>query len=681
MPEEPTLQDFIKKVKAKRTFNPLANNSKSGKEIPSIRDTSIKPGSRKNILLLKVPYCVHYGSSVFQKAVNKKDIGKLGWMFSESLQNGAEEESHVETKIKEKIRKDEYSPVQDIKTKTPFKPIPSLAIATLSSFFDKYKTVDYNLKCIDINLLIYDHKQEDDNIDVTKFSQIIEDTIANEDYDILALSAMFVMSQKWVDETMYYSKKYHPNAKVILGGGYPSLFPEYVLKRHGIDVSVVGEGEDTFLNIVNRLNNIEDKKFEKDFPFEGYAALDSSDNSFFVPRSLGFIDLKHLPPASYNWLDVNEYFKKSGNNTLPMEASRGCPYGCTYCHTDITWGRKVRYKTVENLINEIEYNNKNYKPQFHFIDDNMSFDRPWVIEFLDKLAERNLKLFQVTASNFHYKRLDEEILDKLFKVGVESISIALESGSENINRRIHRVLDWDRAKKVVNYVRKRGKASICFWMVGFPGETMEELQETFMKAKEIRSTKALFSKVTPYPGTKLWETGKELEALTTDDRHSLEDPDGMIDLFLYRSSKGIVKSEEWTTESVNNMLYEANIELNFLNSPGLETENEREWLMRQSQNILKSIPEHIVANIMLGYLYHYKKEFTMSNFYYHQATNLFKDDNARSTFQKYIYWDNNKVIKHFLKFFKKENGKLLETIYSENSKDKEFKTHIHEYYY
>ena len=66
---------------------------------------------------------------------------------------------------------------------------------------------------------------------------------------------------------------------------------------------------------------------------------------------------------------------------------------------------------------------------------------------------------------------------------------------------------------------------------------MEELQETFMKAKEIRSTKALFSKVTPYPGTKLWETGKELEALTTDDRHSLEDPDGMIDLFLYRSSK------------------------------------------------------------------------------------------------------------------------------------------------
>ena len=74
-------------------------------------------------------------------------------------------------------------------------------------------------------------------------------------YDILALSAMFVMSQKWVTETLYYSKKYHPKAKIIIGGGYPSIYPEYVLKKHDIDVSVVGEGDDTFLNVVNRLNN------------------------------------------------------------------------------------------------------------------------------------------------------------------------------------------------------------------------------------------------------------------------------------------------------------------------------------------------------------------------------------------------------------------------------------------
>jgi len=310
----------------------------------------------------------------------------------------------------------------------------------------------------------------------------------------------------------------------------------------------------------------------------------------------------------------------------------------------------------------------------------MSFDREWTIKFLDQLAEKNLKLFHVTASNFHYRRLDEEILDKLFKVGVESISIALESGSENINKRIHRVLDWERAKRIVNHVRKRQKAAVCFWMVGFPGETMSELQETFKKAKEIRSTKALFSKVTPYPGTKLWETAKQLDALTTNDRHSTEDPESMIDLFLYKSSKGLVKSKEWNTETVNNMLYEANIELNFLNSPGLESENERNFLMLQCENLLKSIPEHIIANIMLGYLYKLKNNNEKCEFYYKIAANLFKDNSPRATFQKYLHWDN-KIIKHFTKYFKRVDASLLDNIYSMNLADKEFKTHIHDYYY
>ena len=256
-------------VSDKKAFNPLAYNRISGDEAPSLLDTSVKPGSRKNILLIKVPYCIHYESSVFQEAVGPEDV-----------------------KVKEHIKKDQHTPNQDIKTKSPFRPIPSLAISTLSSFFEKHKTFDYNLKCIDINLLIYDEIKPNENIEIKKYSKIIEDTLANENYDILAISAMFVMSQKWVDETLKFSKKYHPNAKTIIGGGYPSIYPEYVLKKHDIDISVVGEGEDSLLNAVNRLNNIVDSEFEKNFPFEGYAAKDGSGKVFSVPRKKGFIDLK-----------------------------------------------------------------------------------------------------------------------------------------------------------------------------------------------------------------------------------------------------------------------------------------------------------------------------------------------------------------------------------------------------
>ena len=608
-----------------KTFNPLADNAISGAKVPSLLDTSIESGSRKNILLIKVPYCVHHESSIFNDGEEPEDV-----------------------KVKEHIKKDQQTQHKDFKTKTPFRPIPSLAIAALTSFFEKYKSYDYNLKCIDINLLVYDNKKPGENIDTKKYVKIIEDTLAKENYDILAISAMFVMSQRWVTDTLKFSKKYHPDAKIIIGGGYPTIYPEYCLKKHEIDLSVVGEGDDTFLHAVNRLNNIVDDKFEKRFPFEGYAAKDKLGKIFFVPRKKGFLDLNELPPASYKWLNVKDYFKKSGNSMLPLEASRGCPYGCTYCNTFISWGRKVRYKTVDNLIKEISDLQSNYhRPQLHFVDDNLSFDRKWTIEFLDKLAEKNLKL-HVTCSNFHYKRLDEEILDKLFKVGVNEIAIALESGSPSVNKRIHRVLDWKKAKRIVDHTRKRKKSSTCFWMVGFPNETMDELNETFKLAKDIKSTRNLFSIVMPYPGTKLWEDAKEHGALIVDD-------DSIIDLFYYRSSKGNLKSKEWTTPKLNDMIYDANIDLNFLNSPGLETEHERNALLNMTETILKFLPQHIIAHIMLAHLYKGNKEYKKTNYHYKKAKELFADKKLKATFQKYLNWDN-KIIKSYLDYLKIEDG-------------------------
>ena len=632
------------------TFNPLADNTVKGNDTPSLLDTSIKPGSRKNILLIKVPYINHPQSNCAVDKKEKKDV--------------------EDSEVNQKIKKDEKSPLnnnhtKDFKTVTPFRPIPSLALSTLSAFFEKYKTYDYNLKCIDINTLIYDYQKPDENrdqIDATTYVKIIEDILKKENYDILAISAMFVMSQRWVSDALKYSKKYNPNAKIIIGGGYPTIYPEYVLRKHDIDVSVVGEGDDTFLHVVNRLNNIVDEKFDKKFPFEGYAGKDSSGKIFFVPRKKGFIDLEDLPPASYEWLDTKNYFKKSGNNILPVEASRGCPYGCTYCNTFISWGKSVRYKNVDNLIKEMSNLKLNYKAKLHFVDDNLSFDKDWTIRWLDKLAEKKLD-FNVSCSNFHYRRLDEEILDKLFKIGVKEICIALETGSDSMNRKVRRSLDWERARKVVEHSRKRGMRSAVFWMVGFPGESMDELNETFRLAKEIRATLTLFSIVMPYPGTKMWDDAKNLNALIVDD-------DSIMDLFYYRSSKGNLRSKEWSTEKINDMAYDAQINLNFLNSPALETDHERKFLKSWLQNtILRYLPQHIIAKILLAHLHKEDKEYEKSDHYYKKSMELFSNENLKKTFQKYLHWDN-KIIKGFLDYSRKTNAMLTSQLLAKGGEPK-----------
>tara|TARA_S200000501_G_scaffold311401_1_gene301924 strand:+ start:6022 stop:8025 length:2004 start_codon:yes stop_codon:yes gene_type:complete len=665
------------KITAKKVFNPIADNELSGDKTPSLYDLSIKPGSRKKVLLIKVPYCIHPESEMYQEALSEEDA-KVQEHIKKDESDTKLNSSHNQD------LKEEQKKLNDVKTKTPFRPIPSLALATLSSFFEKYNSHGYKLECIDVNLLAYDNTDKNDEelkfIDTKKYVEILKNLLSKKEYDILAISAMFVMSQRWVVDAVKFSKKYKPDSKIIIGGGYPTIYPEYVIKKHDIDMAIVGEGDDTFVHAVNRLNNIEDKKFNDEFAFEGYAAKDKNGNIFYVPRKKGYIDLKKLPPASYKWLDLKNYFKKSGQKTLPLEASRGCPYGCTYCNTFISWGKAVRYKSVDSLIEEVAELQESHKPEIHFVDDNLSFDRGWTMEFLDKLVERNLKL-NVSCANFHYKRLDEEILDKLFKVGVNEVKIALESGAETTNKRIHRVLDLKKAKKIIDYCRKKNKSSVTFWMVGFPGETMSELRETFTAAKEVGSSKVIFSMVMPYPGTKLYDEARKQSSLSVDDDYrSIKSIDSMIDLFLYRSSKSIVKSKEWTTETVNNLMYDANIDLNFLNSPGLKTEREREFLMMETLRVLKSIPEHIVANILVGYLFELKQDHIHNQYYYDKAKKLFKVEDHRDTFQKYLRWDS-KVIKSFLNYLEKDDFNFMLDLMNDNNLKEKDKININHYYY
>ena len=120
------------KIKAKKVFNPLAENELSGDKIPSLYDKSIKPGSRKNVLLIKVPYCIHPESEMFQEALSDEDAKVQAHIKKD------ESETKLNSSHNQDL-KEEQKKLQDVKTKTPFRPIPSLALATLGSFFKKYK--------------------------------------------------------------------------------------------------------------------------------------------------------------------------------------------------------------------------------------------------------------------------------------------------------------------------------------------------------------------------------------------------------------------------------------------------------------------------------------------------------------------------------------------------------------
>lgn len=558
-------------------------------------ETTIKMNQFKSILLLKVPFCTHTEAAYTD---------------------------------------------ENFRTKAPFRPVPSLALAALCAFIDKYKKINYNIKAVDINIRAY--TKPGIPINTTVYTDLMTDCIKNTEYDVLALSVMFVFNIKWAQTAVKLSRRFHPGAKIIIGGGYPTLFPERCLKTSDIDDVIIGEGEATLLHILNRYNNFCDPEFEKKFPIGSYASKDENGKIAIQRQTSHFINPSDLPVPTWSYLNIEKYFKKSGDKTLPIEGSRGCPYRCSYCCTYLSWGRKVRYKPYENLASEVAEIKNNYSVEtLRFVDDNLSFSKEWINNFLKKVLSMHLPL-KLTASNFSAKHLDEEIINLLVKAGMQKFGIAIESGSPEIQKRINKNLNFDKAREVVQIMHRHNLHIHICWMIGFPGETLEQIEQTFNLARELKANSNQFLTVLPYPGTQLFNEAKSANLLVFDEND--------LDKFDNRKCD-YLKSNEWNYDKLQDMIYDVNIEINFLNNPALDTKEGTDYILSSLENFILRLPEHIVAHIIIGYIYKQKDNIEKYQKHYNSAIKLFENKKLNTTFTKYLSW-RHPIIDDFNQFLK-----------------------------
>lgn len=538
---------------------------------------------------------------------------------------------------------------ENFRTKSPFRPVPSLALASLAAFIDKYKKIDYRLKVIDLNIEAY--TEPGVAIDTAVYPGLLAECLKNNGYDVLALSAMFVFNVKWVAAAVKLSRKFHPQAKIIIGGGYPTLFPEQCLRTDDIDDAVIGEGEAALLHLLNRYNDFRDIELEKKFPFEGYASK-NADNEISISRNRQhFIDPADLPVPAWHYLDIEKYFKRSGNKTLPIEGSRGCPYRCSYCCTYLSWGRAVRYKPFDNLVNEIcRLKDKYGLETLAFVDDNLSFSKEWIKKFLNRIIDANLPL-KLTASNFSVKHLDEEVIGLLVRAGMAKFGIAVESGSPEMQRRINKNIDFNKVRQVVKIMKSRNLHVHICWMVGFPGETIEQINRTFNFARELKAHSHQFLTVLPYPGTQLFDEAKSEGLLVFDENE--------LDKFDNRKCD-YIKSKEWDYDKLQEMIYDVNIELNFLDNILLESEEGVNEMLRTLEGFILKLPEHIIARIIIGYIYKRKNNPEKNAQYYDSAVKLLQDDKLRGTFLKYLSWQHP-IISDFNYYLRSGRHELVKT--------------------
>ncbi|HUU39655.1 MAG TPA: radical SAM protein, partial [Desulfatiglandales bacterium] len=214
-------------------------------------------------------------------------------------------------------------------------------------------------------------------------------------------------------------------------------------------------------------------------------------------------DLSKLPAPAFHLIDPSKYlYELLGSPFTLFETSRGCPYKCTFC-LKAMYGPGVRFKPIEQIMAEIDMAVTRFGFRYgYFIDLEFTSNRDHAMAVCDELIDRRYPLKWCCQTRAD--ALDAGLLRKMKKGGCSLIHFGVESGSPRILKEIKKGMSGKTIEEGVRLTRDFGIETACFFMLGFPGESTSEMEETLRFAKRLNPTYASFHEATPYPGTILW---------------------------------------------------------------------------------------------------------------------------------------------------------------------------------
>jgi len=225
-------------------------------------------------------------------------------------------------------------------------------------------------------------------------------------------------------------------------------------------------------------------------------------------------DLDSLPFPARHLLN-NKLYRFPDTN-LPYAlilTGRGCPYSCIFCLVGKVSGKKLRTRSVKNVLQEIENCISNFHIKtFFFRADTFTWKKDWVVEFCNGLIKRNLKIRWGT--NSRVDTVDEEIIRLMKKAGCDIIGFGIESGNQEILNKMKKGITLEQSRKAVRLCHQCGIKTLLFFVLGLPWDNKKTIKETINFAKELPGTFYNFSIAYPFPGTEFAEIAKKNSLLT-----------------------------------------------------------------------------------------------------------------------------------------------------------------------
>ena len=301
-------------------------------------------------------------------------------------------------------------------------------------------------------------------------------------------------------------KNYKADLPLIAGGTHPTLIPEEPLKKAPFDYVIRGEGEETIADLLSAIKNKKDISKVPGISYAKEGKIIHNPNRPFIQN------LDKLPfPAFHLMKDAQKNIYACAGITT----ARGCPFQCNYCASNLMWTRNVRFRSPANVVEEIkDRHNRLGVKNYSFNDDTFTLRSAFVEEICDRILTLPFKI------NWHCDTrgdtINLKILKLMKKAGCNHIYLGLESGSPEIQKMIKKNIGNSKIKEAVKMARKAGIETTVYFMAGFPDETEENLMESVVAMKDIAPDHAIWSILTPYPGTETWTTALDRGLVSTD---------------------------------------------------------------------------------------------------------------------------------------------------------------------
>lgn len=474
---------------------------------------------------------------------------------------------------------------------------PPLGLGYLAAYFRKFSP-DIAVEVLDANAMAIKTCLGENRVDMPKLWQDLQTAIEAHKPDLVGISCLFYLTAAPAHKTAAIAKKIDPTIYTVFGGNYAHVSYDQVLKDPHVDSVVFSEGEVTFLNLVQAINQGEDLR-----TVPGIAYRDRASGIVRTRPQELIADIDSIPDCDRSSFDIAFYsrhgrqfaFRFLDRNTTRITtliASRGCPNRCTFCSARLAWGRKIRYRDPSLVVDEMLFLRDRYGVNaFCFLDDNLVVVKQQFIKLADEICRRIPGINWFLLGGMQISSLSDEVIDAIYHSGCKWFILPMESANPETLRRIRKSHTPQIVMRLIQTIRKYDDAWIAANVItGFPFESKADIESNFCYARDLDLDWLYIFRFMPLPGTPMYQECVEAGYIPAYTWH----PDSPSEL-------AVLNTPEFDADYIAERNYAFNAEYNFIKNRNLKLRPLQ--AIKDFQYVLNTAEHHALAMYGVGCAY------------------------------------------------------------------------------